>query len=147
MFGGTDISTDKPFEGIMRAPEGSTVVTPLTTLVVAIAEATGIDIATATSNLLIGLGLSATIDLSTFDPIAATMSSDTALQQQGAAAIAAAVQVQNTIVQAASLLEGAGASSFAEAAASVVAELAVAINDAGDCSDPDFNRPQQRSGH
>ncbi|HZO47511.1 MAG TPA: hypothetical protein VFB68_16560 [Xanthobacteraceae bacterium] len=133
MSGGVDISTNQAFEGVMRAPEGSTVVTPLTTLVVAIAEATAeatgepINFATASAQLLEGLGLSADIDLSTFDPIAATLSSDEDAQAQGEAAIAAAVQIQNTIVQAASLLEGAGGS-FADAAAAVVAELAAQIN-------------------
>ena len=133
MSGGIDISTNHAFAGVMRAPEGSTVVTPLTTLVVAIAEATAeasgepITVATASAQLLEGLGLSADIDLSTFDPIAATLSSDASAQAQGEAAIAAAVQIQNTIVQAASLLEGAGGS-FADAAAAVVAELAVQIN-------------------
>ena len=133
MSGGTDISTNQAFEGVMRAPEGSTVVTPLTTLVVAIAEATAeasgqpIDFAAANSQLLEGLGLPADIDLSTFDPIAATLSSDPSAQAQGEAAMAASVQIQNTIVQAASLLEGAGGS-FANAAAAVVAELAVQIS-------------------
>jgi hypothetical protein len=33
--GGTDIATNLPLQGSLRAPEGSTVVTPLTTLVAA----------------------------------------------------------------------------------------------------------------
>ena len=123
MEGGTDISTGLTFTGQMMAPEGSTVVTPLTTLVAAIAGpgATAQDIAAANQTVLQGLGLDSGIDLASFDPIKATVSSDPTQQTQGQAAVAAAVQIQNTIVQAASLLTGAGAS---DATTAVVTELA-----------------------
>jgi Ca2+-binding RTX toxin-like protein len=133
MFGGTDISTNKPFLGIMRAPEGSTVVTPLTTLVAAIldtaTEEQPISTSQANNLVLAGLGLAPGVNLATFDPIAATLSSDTGLQEQGAASIAAAIQVQNTIVQAASVLQGAGAGAvtFDSAATSFVSALAAQI--------------------
>ena len=129
MQGGIDISTNLAFSGVMRAPEGSTVVTPLTTLVAAIAgpTATAQDIAAANAAVLQGLGLDPNLDLSTFDPIMATVSNDPAQQTQGQAAVAAAVQIQNTITQAASLLSGAGAS-FEDAAAAVVNEIATQVN-------------------
>lgn len=128
MVGGIDISTNLEFTGIMRAPAGSTVVTPLTTLVVTIAEATGQTVAQANSQVLTGLGLDPGLDLASFDPIAAALSSDQATQSLGEAAVAAAVQVQNTIVQAASLLVGADAPDINSAAAAVVAQLAIQIN-------------------
>ncbi len=128
MVGGTDISTNLAFEGVMRAPAGSTVVSPLTTLVVAIAEADeDLTIEEANAQVLLGLGLPSGIDLATFDPVAATLSSDASVQSQGQAAMAAAIQVQNTIVQAASLLEGAGAD-FTAAATAVVTQLATQIS-------------------
>jgi len=133
MFGGIDISTNKPFLGTMRAPEGSTVVTPLTTLVAAIldtaTEQQPISVSQANNLVLAGLGLPTGVNLSSFDPIAATVSSDPVVQAQGAASIAAAIQVQNTIVQAAAVLEGAGGS-FTSAATSVVTALATQITQA-----------------
>ena len=127
MEGGTDISTGLAFTGVMRAPEGSTVVTPLTTLVAAIAGpgATSQDIADANAIVLQGLGLDSSIDLASFDPIKATVSSDPTQQTQGQAAVAAAVQIQNTIVQASSLLSGAGAT---DATTAFVTELANQIS-------------------
>src|SRR5262249_31740463 len=47
MFGGTDVSTGLAFQGVLSAPEGSTVVTPLTTLVAEIAASNGGDLAAA----------------------------------------------------------------------------------------------------
>jgi Ca2+-binding RTX toxin-like protein len=135
MSGGVDISTGHEFTGIMRAPAGSTVITPLTTLVMAIIDLDPAldannpdDIATAQAQVLAGLDLPPELDLANFDPIAAALSSEAEVQQQGSAAIAAAVQIQNTIVQAASLLEGADQDlSLEDAAAAVVTQLASAL--------------------
>ncbi|GGF55935.1 hypothetical protein GCM10011332_06720 [Terasakiella brassicae] len=91
MSGGTDIATGKAFYGVLQAPEGSTVVTPLTTLL-----ANGI----SESDLKAAFGLSADIDLTTTDPVAGATNSDIAKLA------AVGVQIQNTIVQAASVLEG-----------------------------------------
>jgi hypothetical protein len=114
LIGGTDISTNIPFTGVMKAPEGSTVVTPLTNLVVAVGEATGHP-ELAEQEVLAALGLDAGINLVDFDPVAVTLSGD----PNGAAAAAAAIQVQNTIVQASSLLTGAGATDIVDTAAAV----------------------------
>jgi hypothetical protein len=72
MTGGTDIWTGQLFDGVMRAPEGATVITPLTTLVAAIAGpgADAADIAAANAKVLSALGLSASLNLSAVDPIA-----------------------------------------------------------------------------
>ena len=43
MFGGTDVSTGLAFKGTLKAPMGSTVVTPLTTLVAELAATNGGD--------------------------------------------------------------------------------------------------------
>ncbi len=86
----------------------------------------GASAATANTQVLSALGLSATLDLSNFDPIAAALSSNPADQAAGAEAYAAAVTVQNTLTQAAAVLQGAGASG-ASAIAAVTAALAAAL--------------------
>ncbi len=131
MRGGTDISTNTPFIGELKAPEGATVITPLTTLVQALIEApvapngNPLTAAQAQTKVLTGLGLSPTLNLATFDPIAATLSNDPA----GSAAITAAIQIQNTIVQASAVLEGAG--SIGGASAAVTTALAQALATSG----------------
>jgi len=93
-IGGTDLSTGLPFTGSLTAPAGSTVVNPLTTLVVATAAATpGATVATATAAVLAGLGLPAGIDLVSYDPLAQAAGDPTALQVQKAAASVANVIV------------------------------------------------------
>ena len=115
-----DISTGKAFTGSYSAPSGSTVVNPLTTLVVA---AGGDE-----SKVKTALGLDASLDLSTYDPLAEankTGASGTAL----ATAIAvqsAATQVANIMDIAESVATGAGAASTTGVAASVAIALMTA---------------------
>ncbi|MFM1855593.1 MAG: hypothetical protein RLZ83_902, partial [Pseudomonadota bacterium] len=92
--GGTDLSTGLPFVGVLKAPAGSTVVTPLTTLVAEIVEQTDVNVAEAQTTVFKATGLSALdgqIDLSSFDPVAAAAGSDAAAQ-------ATALQVQKAAV-------------------------------------------------
>jgi len=92
MTGGTDIATGKAFYGVLQAPAGSSVVTPLTTLL-----ANGL----SQSDLQTAFGLDSSIDLTTTDPVAGASDSDIAK------VAAIGVQLQNTILQAASAIEGA----------------------------------------
>lgn len=121
LTGGTDISTGLPFAGTLRAPEGSSVVTPLTTLVAAIVDS-GTSAEDAELQVEAALGLP-DIDLTAFDPVQAALDGDAA----GLAVYSAGVQVQNTIALAASLIDGAGTTGFDPAAAAVVNALADAI--------------------
>lgn len=71
-FGGTDLSTGLPFVGALRAPAGSTVVTPLTTLVSELMGDPATSAAEAQQTVLKALGLGALsdrIDLQTYDPL------------------------------------------------------------------------------
>ncbi len=123
LMGGTDISTGNAFAGVLRAPGGATTITPLTTLVAALLDANPLlSTGAANGQVLSALGLAPTLDLSNFDPIAAALSGDA----NGAEAYAAAVTVQNTLTQAAAVLQGAGASG-ASAIAAVTAALAAAL--------------------
>jgi len=119
-----DISTGKPFTGTLSAPAGSTVVTPLTTLVDAIAG-DGADegaIAAAQAQVLTALGLDAGLDLASYDPLAVIGAGGSPAEIEQALQVQkAAVTVANVIAVVASALEaggvvGAEASQFASAA-------------------------------
>jgi VCBS repeat-containing protein len=89
-----DTLTGLAFSGTLKAPTGSTVVTPLTTLIVAVAGPGG-DTAAAETTVKASLGLSVSVDLTTLDPVAGTLSN-----APGASAVlAASIQVQATITQ------------------------------------------------
>lgn len=73
-YGGTDVSTGKPFTGVLTAPAGSSVVTPLTTLVQSYVEAqakagTPVDASEAATKLATALGLGGK-NLLDLDPVA-----------------------------------------------------------------------------
>ena len=119
MFGGTDISTGLAFTGVLRAPAGSTVVTPLTTLVAALVDA-GQSVGEATANVKNALGIATSIDLLHLDPVPAAAGGNADALQ----VLAAGIQVQSAITQISALLHGAGA---ADAGPAVLAELAELI--------------------
>ena len=121
--GGIDIATGLALEGLLRAPKGSSVVTPLTTLVAALVDS-GATPQDAENAVKAGLGLSVSIDLTNFDPVAASLAGD----PDGDLVSAAGVQVQNTLVQLNEYLQGAGAPSQPTTFEAVVAELASAIS-------------------
>jgi hypothetical protein len=90
-LGGTvDISTGKPFTGSYSAPSGSTVINPLTTLVVA-AGGNGDFVKSA-------LGLDASLDLTTYDPLVS-------LSTGGRADVATALKAQSAALQMANILD------------------------------------------
>jgi Ca2+-binding RTX toxin-like protein len=123
MFGGVDLATGLAFTGVLRAPAGSTVVTPLTTLVAALVDQ-GQTVSEASANVASALGLDPALDLPNFDPIplaaAGGPEGDAAAQ-----VLAAGVQVRNTIVQVGALLAGAGAT---DAQGAVLAALASLVS-------------------
>ncbi|TXI28175.1 MAG: calcium-binding protein [Nitrosomonas oligotropha] len=117
--GGTDISTGKPFTGVMTAPLGSTVINPLTTLIDKIAR-NGVSAAEATIKIQSSLGLNNDIDLLHFDPIQETLRAGASATATGSALAAhiAATQTGLLTSQIAALFNGAG----------VVADEAAAID-------------------
>jgi uncharacterized delta-60 repeat protein len=124
--GGIDISTGQPFTGELRAPSGSSVVTPLTTLVATVAgpAATPGQIAAAQATVVQALGLPTGTSILDLDPVVATLSDDPAVAELGVSAMVAAVQVQNTIAQVTAALVAAGADEAAatEAALSALSD-------------------------
>ena len=107
--GGTDISTDLPFEGRFLAPDGSTVITPVTTLIALVDNDPGTTTADAQTFVVNALGLPTGVDLTTFDQIAGTLSGDAGVASQGEVVSAVTIKLQNTAVQAAGVLVGVGA--------------------------------------
>jgi hypothetical protein len=92
-IGGVNIDTGVPNTMPLRAPEGSTVINPLTTLVQAILQAnpdTHVDDASA--SVVASLGLTAGTNLTTFDPI----SQGDVTAQKAAATIATIITVAAT---------------------------------------------------
>ncbi|MBE0533285.1 MAG: right-handed parallel beta-helix repeat-containing protein [Rhodospirillales bacterium] len=124
MTGGIDVSTGEFFKGTLTAPAGSTVVTPLTTLIQSLVEA-GQTVAAAESAVKAAFGLASDLDLTDFDPVKGVEDGVTGAGD----ALAAAIQIQNTVVQAASVLQGAGGSGVALGTATdaVYAQLASAV--------------------
>jgi uncharacterized delta-60 repeat protein len=101
--GSTDISTGLPFTGTFSAPSGSTVINPLTTLLVAAGgDATIVNKA---------LGLDIALNLATYDPLAALSASGASSgdQAQALAIQCKAIQIANIMDIAISAVHGAGA--------------------------------------
>ncbi|WP_305984592.1 VCBS domain-containing protein [Roseibium sp.] len=131
LFGGTDISTGLVFQGTLRAPEGSSVLTPLTTLIMAFAEQANPgspDFTEAEADLKAALGLP-DLDLTSVDPVQLAASDDA----EGVDLLAAQVKVQNTVVQVAAIVDGASGGSLGESASiqSAFEGLALALSEPG----------------
>ncbi|TYL84331.1 VCBS domain-containing protein [Bradyrhizobium cytisi] len=123
MTGGTDVSTGLAFAGTLKAPEGSTVVTPLTTLVTSViasaaASGTQISATDAAAQVATAFGIDPTkVDLTTYDPVPAAVGGDPI----ATSVLSAGVQVQSTVAQ----ISAVGATS------SVFDAIAGAITNAG----------------
>lgn len=142
--GGTDIATGQPFEGLLTAPAGSTVVNPLTTLIDQISKTPGATVASAKAQVLTALGLDSSTDLQSLDPIK-TAADPNATAEQKALALkvqAAAAQVMTLVQQTAAVLKGTGTSADSNSASaaafsSLADAISVASASAGLSTDPD----------
>jgi len=109
--GGTDASTGKAFKGVLKAPEGAKVITPLTTLVQGFIEK-GKSPEAAQEAVGKALGFDATkVDLANLDPIQAVISSK-ALENSSEKALfgqimASTAKMANFLVMGAATLQGA----------------------------------------
>ncbi|MGM0832668.1 MAG: calcium-binding protein [Pseudomonadota bacterium] len=73
--GGVDIATGLPFNGVLRAPENATVITPLTTMMVQLSAQFDVNDANAQSMIKTALGLDERLNILTTDPLAEASSS------------------------------------------------------------------------
>jgi len=117
--GGYNVDTGLPNTQEMRAPQGSTVINPLTTLIDKVAQTTG-DVTTAQTLVKASLGITSTQDLTTFDPISA--SKDTS----DATAAADALAVQKAAAAVATVIAYAEASSGSDSTSEAVVDAMVA---------------------
>ncbi|MBO0351170.1 hypothetical protein J0895_19245, partial [Phormidium pseudopriestleyi FRX01] len=101
MGDGIDVSTYLPLVTPLTSTFDATVITPLTTLIAQLVEQ-GMDLAEVQAKVKAALGLPAGVDLQNYDPLEAMANGDA----NGLTVFAAMIQVQNTIVQTAKLIEG-----------------------------------------
>ena len=120
-FSGIDTSTGLNFKGQLSAPAGSSVITPLTTLVALLSSDRQ-----AERKVLSSFGLSSSIDLNTFDPIAAAKAGSA----DGVATTAAVAKVYDTVSLIASTLVAAGGD-FSSGVKDAFSAIASAIGGAG----------------
>ncbi|MEE4453563.1 Ig-like domain-containing protein [Novosphingobium resinovorum] len=138
----TDIATGKAFTGMFVAPAGSSVVTPLTTLIAALtpANATAQQLAAAEAQVKAAFGIDASVNLTSFDPLAAiTTSTDAATLANAVAAQKAAIQVANILSVVASASEAAGVAGGANtgsqaAIQGIAAQIAAGHTDLSDAA-------------
>jgi hypothetical protein len=99
VVGGVDASTGLKFAGTLTAPDGATVVTPVTTMIQAIAGngASAADVQKATEKVLAALGVSAGYNILNSDPVALAKSSDPAGAAAAVSAFKAGVMVATTL--------------------------------------------------
>jgi VCBS repeat-containing protein len=114
-IGGTNVDTGLANVLTLSAPEGSAVINPLTTLVEALV-AGGASEAAAEAQVLAGLGLDPSLDLTTFDILAAPAGDAAALAAQKAAASIAEL-LQTIVETGGSGAQAAGVASLAGAVA------------------------------
>jgi hypothetical protein len=119
--GGFDVSTGEPRTSPLSAPPGSTVISPLTTLVETVARQNpGLGFAAAEERVRTALELPAGVEVTRFDPIQAAAAGDErAVTMQAAAAV-----VSDTIAQVSRVLDEAGSLDARGAAAVVTDALA-----------------------
>jgi hypothetical protein len=126
-LGGTDTSTGLAFHGTLTAPTGYTAVTPLSTLVNAIA-AQGGTVAAAEQAVMnaFNIHLSAGQTLSTLDPVAGAQAGNAA----ATAAFVAGTEVLDTVTMLSSALSGETGSSYQTAFTAVLNSLAQQVGSA-----------------
>lgn len=129
--GGVDILTGKPFTGVLTAPSGSTVVSPITTMVDSlVSSGQASDVISAAAQVQRALGIPENVSALTFDPLA-TLASGTATdatKQIAVAMLSLQQQVATVIAQVTTVLAQDGnANDTARASASVIAALATTL--------------------
>ena len=115
--GAIDAATGLAFNGQLEAPAGSTVVTPLTTLINKLVEG-GEDLVVAQAKVKSAFGITAGEDLTTFDPIDAALSGG-ASAASGIEVATAGVVLQNLVIQVSAAVSGSNGGSSVPSTPSV----------------------------
>lgn len=112
--GGTDAATGAPITWVLSAPAGSTVITPLTTLVQSLVQS-GSTQAQALATVQSVLGLGSNTNVLTLDPLAALYTNPS--NTEAAAALRAGIAISNLMAVGVAALKAVGASEAAAQAA------------------------------
>jgi hypothetical protein len=130
--GGTDLTTGKAFKGVLKAPEGASTVTPLTTVQQGFI-ASGQTPAEAQASVAKAFGFENTVDLATYDPIATLINASPADKAQATALMANAAKIANFLVTAGETLKGAGGDKVTAASAgdAILKSLVNSVSSAG----------------
>ena len=123
--GGIDTGTGQPVTMVLTAPAGSSVITPLTSMIYSLTQPpSSLTETQAQTQVATSLGLDLTgITLTSFDPVAAASTGSAA----GAAITAAGVMIANTVAMMSAALAGGGAASTAAASVAVFNALSQAL--------------------
>ncbi|QEP44776.1 cadherin repeat domain-containing protein [Ectothiorhodospiraceae bacterium BW-2] len=129
--GGIDISTGLLFEGTFTAPEGSTVISPITTLVDQIVQNSNgnITVDDALSKVTKVFNIDPSVDLLNFDPIATAndLNSSSEVQKSALELQSLAVQIVNVVNQSATAISSLGVSDEKSAADAVFKSLSDSV--------------------
>ncbi len=133
-IGGRDISTGLDFTGVLKAPAGSTTVTPLTTLVNELMTSSGLSATAAQDRVLDAVGLSALkgqVDLTKLDPVAgAAAGTAGALDLQKAGVMVATMVSSLTVKVQQTAGAGVGVDKYDEIASGIFAQVASTLTGA-----------------
>ena len=125
-IGGRDISTGLDFTGVLKAPAGSTTVTPLTTLVNELMTSSGLSATAAQDRVLDAVGLSAlkgNVDLTKLDPVAGAAAGTAGALDLQKAGVMVATMVSSLTVKV-QQTAGAGVDKHDEIASGIFAQVA-----------------------
>ena len=129
-FGGTDIMTGKPFQGVLTAPVGSTVINPLTTLAQQLIEnGKAKTVESALNMVQKALNLPENTVILHYDPLAVLANANASAADKGVAlkVQATALQISNIISQIGSAISTGSNLDKTKAADSVIGALATIV--------------------
>lgn len=107
VLGGNDSGTGLPFTGSLKAPSGSSVITPLTSAIQAMIEG-GSSQAQAEIDIKKALGIDANVTLTTFNPLDLIENGSDSQKTQAQDILASQAQLQTLVHAASATLAGAG---------------------------------------
>ena len=124
MQGGIDVATGMQIKTTMTAPAGSTVINPITTVLMAMTvQQPGLTLDQAETAVKQALNLSPDIQLGSYDPFKAAMNND----PNAASVLAASAMFQDTTIQISAMVDAASNVTQDQAANSVSSALAARI--------------------
>jgi S-layer protein len=137
-FGGTDLLTGRAFQGVLTSPAGATLVNPLTTLAQSlIANGKATNVADATNQMHLTLGVPSGINVLTYDPLAVLANSNAPPAERDMAfkVQKIALQIMSLLTQTANVISTDSHSDIVKASNTVLDSLVSAIALYGNTAD------------